>query len=127
VTRDTLDSWLRAYGAAWEARDGQAAASLFAEEGVYCWGPRDAPLHGREAIRERWEQATGGQRDVAFRHEILGIDGDRGFARWWSEFTESSGATRFDLDGVFVLDFADDGLCTQLQEWWDGRETTSRS
>ena len=123
MTRDELDSWLRAYGAAWEARDGEAAAALFADDGLYCWGPRDAPLRGREAIRERWDQATGGQRDVAFRHEILGIDGMRGFARWWSTFTESSGTTRFDLDGVFVLDFAENGLCTQLQEWWDVRET----
>jgi nuclear transport factor 2 (NTF2) superfamily protein len=123
VTRDKLDTWLRAYGAAWEARDGEAAAALFAEDGVYRWGPRAAPLRGRAAIRARWEEATNDQRDVAFRHEVLGIDGARGFVRWWSDFTESTGGSRFELDGVFVLDFADDGLCTQLQEWWDARET----
>jgi ketosteroid isomerase-like protein len=121
VTRDELDGWLRDYGAAWEARDGERAAALFAEDGVYCWGPLEPPLHGREAIVERWTQATTGQRDVAFRHEVLGVDGARGFARWWSSFAEAG--SRFELDGVFVLDFADDGLCTRLQEWWVATET----
>jgi ketosteroid isomerase-like protein len=122
VTQDELDTWLRSYGAAWEARDGDLAASLFAEDGVYCWGPFATPLRGRDAIRERWAQATGNQRDVAFRHEILGTDGSRAFARWWSTFVDGSGGARVELDGVFVLDFGDDGLCAQLQEWWLSRE-----
>jgi len=120
---DELNGWLRAYGAAWEARDGEAAASLFAEDGVYCWGPHETPLQGRQAIRDRWQLATGDQRDVAFRHEILGIDGARGFARRWSTFVDSSTGSRVELDGVFVLDFAGDALCTRLHEWWLARET----
>jgi SnoaL-like domain len=122
VTHDDLDSWLRAYGEAWEARDGERAASLFAEDGVYCWGPHEPPLRGRAAIRDRWSLATGDQRDVHFRHEILGTDGARGFARWWSTFADRSSGSRIELDGVFVLDFADDGLCARLQEWWLARE-----
>ena len=34
VTREGLDAWLTAYGAAWEARDGERAAALFAEDGL---------------------------------------------------------------------------------------------
>jgi hypothetical protein len=100
VTRDELASWLRAYGAAWETRDGEAAAALFAEYGIYCWGPLEPPLRGSE---------------------ILGIDGSRGFARWWC--TYAARGSRTELDGVFVLGFAGDRLCTQLQEWWLGHET----
>ena len=117
-----LETWLCDYGAAWEARDGELAASLFAEDGVYCWGPHEAPLQGRNAIRDRWSQATGDQREVAFRHEILGTDGARGFARWWSTYLNCSTGSRVELDGVFVLDFAEDGLCARLQEWWLARE-----
>jgi SnoaL-like domain len=123
VTHDDLDTWLRDYGAAWRARDGELAASLFAEDGVYCWGPYETPLRGREAIRDRWSRATGDQREVAFRYQILGSDGARGFARWWSKFVDNSTGSRVELDGVFVLDFAADGLCTRLQEWWLARET----
>jgi ketosteroid isomerase-like protein len=123
VTRDQLDNWLRDYGAAWEARDGERAAALFTDDGTYCWGPHEAPLRGRQAIRDRWALATSDQRDVAFRHEVLGIDEARGFARWWSTFVDSATGSRVELDGVFVLDFADDGLCSRLQEWWLARET----
>jgi hypothetical protein len=127
VTRDDFDAWLRAYGAAWEARDGQRAAELFAEDGVYCSGPFETPLRAREAIRDRWSQATQDHRDVAFRHEVPGIDGARGFARWWSSFSDSVGESRVELDGVFVLDFGDEGLCERLQEWWLAREAPRES
>ena len=59
---------------------------------------------------------------MAFRHEILGTDGPRGFVRWWSTFVDASEGSRVELDGVFVLDFAGDGVCTRLQEWWLARE-----
>src|SRR5262245_27682993 len=122
MTHEQLHRWLRDYGAAWEALDGEQAASLFAEDGAYWWGPLEPPLRGRDAIRRRWTEATRDQRDVAFRHEILGVDGARGFARWWTTFVEEG--TKIELDGVVVLDFADDGLCTQLQEWWAARSTS---
>ena len=115
--------WLRRYGAAWEARDGEAAASLFADEAEYCWGPHDPPLTGRDAIRDRWSEATSDQRDVTFRHEILGIDGDRAFVRWQSSFVRRSTRAQVELDGIFVLDFGhDERLCRRLQEWWLARE-----
>ena len=122
MTREQLDGWLRAYGAAWEARDGERAAALFAEDGLYCWGPLEPPLRGRDAIRARWTEATRDQRNVSFRHELLGIDGTRGFVRWWSSFDEDG--AHVELDGVFVLDFGGgNGLCTRLQEWWAAATT----
>ncbi len=124
VTREGIDAWLLRYGAAWEARDGEAAARLFTDDAVYCWGPHDPPLQGRDAIGERWSQATDDQRDVRFRHEILGIDGDRVFARWWSTFVRLPTGWRVELDGVFVLDFSDGDRCHRLQEWWLARERT---
>jgi hypothetical protein len=123
VKHDELDTWLRRYGAAWEAQDGSRAASLFSEDGLYCWGPYESPLRGRDAIRKRWDRVTQGQREIAFRHEILGVDGSRGFTRWWSTYLEEPTGLKVELDGVFVLDFADDALCSRLQEWWLSRET----
>jgi hypothetical protein len=28
-----------------------------------------------------------------------------------------------ELDGVFLVTLGADGLCTELEEWWDQRET----
>lgn len=115
-----LERWLAAYGAAWEAHDGAAAAALFAEDGIYCWGPFAEPLVGREAIRERWDAATAGQGAVRFEAEPLGTDGARAFARWHTTI-EPGAEPGVELDGIFVLDFAPDGLCVRLQEWWLAR------
>jgi SnoaL-like protein len=124
VSREQVGTWLRRYGEAWEARDGEAAARLFAEHGVYHWGPHEPPLEGRDAIRDRWSRATATQAEIHFSHEVLGIDAARAFARWWSTYIHGPGGKREELDGVFVLDFDDDGLCQRLQEWWLARETS---
>ena len=112
-----LDDWLRRYGDAWAARDGDAAASLFSEDAAYCWGPFAEPLVGHVAIRDRWNAATADLEDVRFRAEAIGRDGARRFVRWRVELREP-GQASVALDGVFVLDFADDGRCSRLQEWW---------
>jgi ketosteroid isomerase-like protein len=113
-----VDAWLAAYGAAWEAHDGAAAAALFTEDAAYEWGPFEAPLAGRAAIRERWEAATAGQGSVRFAAQPVGRDGDRAFVRWQVSLHAPGSARPVELDGIFVLDFAPDGLCKRLQEWW---------
>ncbi len=68
-------------------------------------------------------RATSDQRDVSFRHEILGVDGDRVFVRWWSTFVRRSTRRQVELDGIFVLDFGrGEVLCLRLQEWWPARD-----
>ena len=49
MTREELEAWLTAYGAAWEARDGERAAALFGEDGLCTqlqewWAATEAPL-----------------------------------------------------------------------------------
>ena len=57
-------------------------------------------------------------RDIKFTYEILTIDGNVGFVRWSTRFrihTEDDAAF---LDGIFMLEFEDNGLCRELWEWW---------
>ena len=114
-----LDAWLDRYAAAWAARDGAAAAALFTEDGRYDWGPFAEPLIGHDAIRDRWNAATADLDAVRFAAEEIGRDGDRAFVRWQVQLDEADETV--ELDGVFVLDFAADGRCTPLQEWWMAR------
>jgi ketosteroid isomerase-like protein len=111
-------AWLAAYGAAWEARDGDAAAALFADDAEYCWGPFEDALVGGDAIRERWNAATAAHRDVRFSADVLGRDRDRVFVHWSVAVNRVDDASPTELDGAFVLDFAPDGRCSRLQEWW---------
>lgn len=115
---DGARDWLGRYGAAWEAHDGDAAAAVFTDDAEYWWGPFAAPLVGQAAIRDRWNAATAGQGRVAFSAEVLGVDGMRAFARWKVSSSPEGVPRPMELDGIFVLDFAEDGRCLRLQEWW---------
>jgi hypothetical protein len=118
LTLDWLAGWLDAYGFAWEARDGDAAARLFSAHAAYHWGPFETPLEGRVAITQRWTAATSDQQDIRFEHTPLAITADYAFARWRTAFTRRGGDTRTQLDGGFVLRFDEHGMCSELREWW---------
>jgi uncharacterized protein (TIGR02246 family) len=126
LTELQLRSWLDAYGAAWETRDPDAAADLFADDVEYYETPFGQPARGREGVRAYWAGATGNQRDVSFAHDILAVTGNRGLARWRVEFTRVSSGTTVRLDGVFLLEFGDDGRCRSLREWWHRSEGDER-
>ena len=122
MTNDDLDRWLRAYGQAWVDRNPVAAAHLFAEDVEYYETPFDEPARGTDGVRRYWAENTEVQRDVKFRHEVLAVDSSRGIARWWAEYVRPATGVRATLDGIFVLEFAPDGRCRRLMEWWHRRE-----
>jgi predicted ester cyclase/ketosteroid isomerase-like protein len=117
-----VEAWLRSYGDAWEARDPDAAASLFTEDASYQWGPFEAPLTGRPAIGARWSEATSGQDDVRFQSDLLGMTEDHAVAEWSCAFVRPGTGRRVSLRGIFLLRFAPDGLCRELREWWNSEE-----
>jgi ketosteroid isomerase-like protein len=121
LERVALDSWLQSYGAAWEGRDGTAAAELFTPDALYQETPHAEPLRGRTAIAGYWATVTADQDDIEFDFEILAVEGRTGIAEWSARFRSISGNVPVELDGVFVLDFAPDGLVESLREWWHVR------
>lgn len=123
MTKSQLHAWLERYGQAWETRDADAAAALFAEAAAYYETPFGKPAQGKEGVRAYWCAATGHQSNVRFRHEILSATGDAGIARWWAEFTRVPSGAKVQLDGVFLLEFDAEGLCRTLREWWHRSET----
>ena len=50
LSREAFEAWLRRYGTAWEARDPDAAAALFAADARYYWTPFQEPKQGPTAI-----------------------------------------------------------------------------
>jgi hypothetical protein len=41
-----------------------------------------------------------------------------GIVNWWVSFDRVSNGVHVKLDGIFVLLFGSDRLCTALREWW---------
>lgn len=118
----TVDSWLDAYGSAWENRAPDAAALLFATDATYQWGPFEEPLRGRDEIRRRWAQATQAQRDVSFDYEVLASTEDRHIARWQVSYLRPQERKRMRLDGIFDFSLDERGECVRFREWWNGEE-----
>jgi hypothetical protein len=111
-------SWLEAYGAAWVARDPEASAALFEEDGTYQVTPFLEPIRGRRAILEYWTQVARTQEDISFGCEVLAVTSEMGIARWWASFVRVPPGLDTKLDGIFVITLGTQGRCRTLREWW---------
>lgn len=118
LTMAELSSWLDAYGAAWETRDADAAVQIFSEDATYQVTPYEDPHMGRSGIHEYWAGVTENQRNVLFEHEALSVSGNTGIAHWSANFDVEPDGTKIELNGIFVLEFDQDGKCRRLREWW---------
>lgn len=122
MTHEAFESWLDAYGRAWQTRDPEAAAALFTEDATYQETPFAEPMRGRAAILEYWSHVRRSQEQIRFSYEILTTSGSLGIARWWSSFVRIPSKETVKLDGIFVLTFSANNLCQKLREWWQRQE-----
>jgi hypothetical protein len=111
-------TWLDAYGRAWQERNPQAAAELYAEGGTYQVTPFLVPMRGREAIRAYWNEVTATEKDISFSYEILVATEKFGIARWRASFERTPPGLKTKLDGIFLIELDISGKCTSLREWW---------
>ena len=121
MNTEDLRNWLAAYGAAWEARDAEAASQLFSEDALYFETPYAEPFSGRDGIKGYWAKVTDDQREVVFDSEALGFTGTTGVARWSARFKLASNGAAVELNGVFLLEFDEAPSCSRLREWWHAR------
>jgi limonene-1,2-epoxide hydrolase len=121
VTPEQVSDWLAGYRVAWETRSADAAAALFAIDARYYETPFSEPFEGREGIAAYWARVTADQRDIHFDSELLSIDGPRVIATWSARFVAGPDTTPVELNGIFLLEFDEAGLCLELREWWHAR------
>lgn len=121
LTEGDLTRWLEAYGLAWERKSPDAAAALFTESASYRQTPYEEPFLGRAAIRDYWTNVTADQTGIEFSFELIAVSGMTGIAQWSTRFRTISEDRPVELNGVFVLAFADPHLVSSLREWWHVR------
>ena len=118
MTLQAFDDWLDAYGRAWESRNAQASADLYAEDGTYQVTPFLEPMRGKQAILEYWTHVAQTQQNIQFGYEILGVTPEHGIAHWWSSFVIVPPGLPTKLDGIFLISLDENGRCHSLREWW---------
>jgi hypothetical protein len=127
LTIDEFKKWMDRYGVASEASDPGLAAALFAEDAVYQETPFDDPLRGREAIYQYWSKASQAIQESRFSYQILVVEENWGLAQWQGQLTLRGSGKQILLDGVFLVEFDDSGLCSRFREWWHRQEQPSAS
>ena len=123
MTQEAFAAWLEKYGRAWEARDAEAAAALYAENGTYQVTPFVEPTRGRAAILEYWNYVAQTEENIRFGYEILALTPQHGIARWWASFLIIPQRLKTKLDGIFVVALDDSGKCVRFREWWHKHQT----
>jgi ketosteroid isomerase-like protein len=122
LTIDEFKKWMGQYQVASETSDPAAVAALFADDAVYQESPFDEPMRGREAIYRYWSEASQWIQESRFSYEILAVRDNWGIALWQGQLTLRETGKQILLDGVFLVEFDEAGLCSRFREWWHRRE-----
>jgi ketosteroid isomerase-like protein len=111
--RDAIASWVLRYVAAWTSNDPADIGSLFHQDARYFPSPHAEPWEGREAIVDQWIAHKDEAGTWGFRFELLGVDGNAGFVRGWTEYRDGK-----NYDNLWVIRLNGSGECTEFTEWW---------
>jgi len=68
-------------------------------------------------IKRYWREVTATQANVEVRIGRTIVHGDRALVEWWTQM--DSDHTAVTLPGALLLDFAENGLCRALREYWN--------
>ena len=111
-----LGEWLEKYRRAWESKDDRAVVSLFTPDGTYRSNIFEEPHPGHDGIGEYWRSVTSVQSDAQVRMGQPFVDESRVAVEFWTNMKVDGDEVT--LPGCLLLEFADDGLCTSLREYW---------
>lgn len=111
-----LEEWIDGYRLAWEQRDPEAAAELFAEDATYRSNIFEVAHEGRGGVRAYWEDVTSSQSDVTVTMGRPFVDGSRVAVEFWTRMGVAGEETT--LPGCLLLEFDEQGLCRRLREYW---------
>jgi hypothetical protein len=115
-TTAQVNAWIEGYRRAWEEADSGAAGALFSEGASYRSNIFEEPHAGRNGVEDYWTNVTAVQSQVEVRMGSPVIEGHRVVVEFWT--TMLAGGGELTLSGCLLLRFDDDGLCTDLREYW---------
>jgi hypothetical protein len=116
-----LADWIERYRRAWEDGDPVAVVALFTEDASYRSAPFREPYLGQDAIHAYWTRGAGSQEGVQVRMGEPVVDGNVVAVEWWTTMDDPDDG-EITLPGCLLLQFAPDGRCFDLREYWNVQE-----
>lgn len=124
LTKQDVRDVIAVYIKAWETQDPDLIVTIFTPAATYHERVMQAPIPGREAIREYWEsKVVMDQANITCRLVNLYLDGGpRGrtltaIAEWEAEFDDVAQGVRKRMKEIAVLEF-EGRLIASLREYW---------
>lgn len=118
MTPHVFQKWLESYLRRQEQRDATVVRELFAEDGVYWWGPFCSPRRGVEAVYEHHRNALSHQSDIKYEYQILATTEKHGVARFHLRLNDHMPNEPNTYDGIFVVQLNEERKCTLFEEWY---------
>jgi ketosteroid isomerase-like protein len=114
--RSFAERWTARYEEAWRALDVDGIPPLFTEDVIYASHPLRDAHRGRDGVRTYTERAYREESDVDVRFAVIAAAGSTAVAEYWALLIEEGVPST--LAGLDLLVFEEDGLCSQLREYW---------
>ncbi len=121
MTEASFAQWLENYLRPQEQRSAEKIKGLFAEDGVYFWGPFYEARRGVEAIYAHHRNALSHQTDLRYDYDILAVTEKCGIARFHLVLKDLVEGEPSEYDGIFLVHLNPDGRCSLFQEWYHSR------
>jgi ketosteroid isomerase-like protein len=112
ATRADVEDWVRRYIDAWASNDVTEIGELFTENARYFTAPYRQPWIGRDGIVDGWLGRKDDQGDWRFSWEVLGVDGELGFVKGVTTYTDG------DFSNLWVIRMADQEQASEFTEYW---------
>lgn len=115
--RIAIEATIRAYAAAWKARDRGSWLNTFAA-GATQEDPIGAGVRtGRQEIGEFWDRAMAAYRSVEIVPRKIVVIGHEAAMVWTLNATSAGGQRTF--DGVDIFTFDDEAHITSVRAYWE--------
>lgn len=116
-TRAEVREWAESYRRAWENADSEAVTLLFSEDASYRSNIYEEPHRGRSGVAAYWTGVTSTQSNATVRMGEPFMDEARVTIEFWTTMTIDDDPVT--LAGCLLLEFDEDGLCSDLREYFE--------
>lgn len=122
MTKEQFERWLEEYLTPQKKRSPEKIRELFAEDGVYWYGPYYEPRKGVDAIYNHHKNALSHQEEINYEWKVLAVTVEYGIA--WFDLTlkdlhpNEPGA----YQGIFKVHLNDESRCVLFEEWYNYKQ-----
>ena len=106
------------FGEGWEKGNADTMAEIFAEDAVFQPGPFEAPVRGREGIRDYWRDVPREQAEISFRAGEVFAAGPWFATEYKCTFRRRRTGEAVVIRGALFCETAGD-LVSEMRMYWE--------